>query len=432
MKIKRFHARTMREAMRLVREEQGADAVILSNQRSAGGVEVVAAVDYDAALVQQTLRAHARSAGLEAEAPAAPAALAPQAQTLAAAPAAVPQPPVGEGTAESATGAEGPDKLEMAGKADRAEPEALARLQSDMSGLRQMLEQQMAGLLWDGMQRKRPRQAAALRALAGLGLESEHARAIAQELPEVLDEQRARFLPLGLLAKRIPVDAQDPVLAGGVIALVGPTGVGKTTTVAKLAARFAAVHGTRDIALVTTDHYRIGAQEQLYTYGRLLGVPVHAVGPGDELETVLARLADRRLVLIDSAGLSPRDKSLSAQLEVLKRLGTQVRSYLVLAANAQQQALDETLRKYSALDLSGCILSKLDEAARIGGALSLAIRRQLRIAYFADGQRVPEDLHVARADRLVIRATQLVRELPIAEDPDFVPHFFAASSHAHA
>jgi flagellar biosynthesis protein FlhF len=273
-----------------------------------------------------------------------------------------------------------------------------------------MLEEQLAGLMWGDMKRSRPLQAAALRTLAEMGLDPDLARAIAEEIPDSSDAERARFLPLGLLGRRLPVDASDPVMQGGVVALVGPTGVGKTTTVAKLAARFAATHGIRDIALVTTDHYRVGASEQLYTYGRLLGVPVYTVGANDNLAGTLARLEDRKLVLVDTAGLSHRDKTLNTQIAKLRAIGPRLKPYLVLACNTQPASMLEALRSYNPLPLNGCILTKLDEAERIGSALSVSMRRSLPIAYYCDGQRVPEDLYAARADRLVLRATQLARQ----------------------
>src|SRR5690606_24191891 len=150
----------------------------------------------------------------------------------------------------------------------------LQQLRRELGGMRKLFERQMASLAWRDLRERQPERLAALRVMTDLGLDARLAHAIVDELPRNIDEQRSRFLPLGLLSRRLPVANADPVLDGGVIALVGPTGVGKTTTIAKLAARFAARHGTRDLALVTTDHYRVGAQEQLFTYGRLLGVPV--------------------------------------------------------------------------------------------------------------------------------------------------------------
>jgi flagellar biosynthesis protein FlhF len=434
MKIKRFYAATMREAIRMVREEQGADAVILSNQTTPNGIEIVAAVDYDASLLQQMHK----GGGAPAEKPAqrrhsaaiptvadGQAGVAPQlAPTVAeAAPVSRPRPraPVAPRAGAPAAPAPAPTPAPITGM---TAPE-MQRLQREILFMREMLERQTAGMMWGDMQRTRPGQAAAFRALAELGLEPALAREIAEQLPEQSDAERARFLPLGLLGRRIPTDASDPILAGGIVALVGPTGVGKTTTIAKLAARWAAQHGTRDLALVTTDHYRVGAQEQLYTYGRLLGAPVYAVGPSDRIEHTLERLSDRKLVLIDTAGVSQRDRQLGDELARLASVADALTTYLVLASNAQIATQEEAVTRFGKLPLAGCILTKLDEADRAGGSLSIAIRRELPVAYYADGQRVPEDLHVARADRLVLRAMQLARRTPGELDETLLASGFA-------
>ncbi|PPE74081.1 flagellar biosynthesis protein FlhF [Solimonas fluminis] len=393
MKIKRFLAKNMREAIRLVREEQGPDAVILSNRRIDGGVEVVAAVDYDAALMQQAQRAATAAAEppppAVAPAPAAP----PVPRRAAPAPAAV-------AAARPAAPLPAP-----------AAPE-LQQLRREIGGVRRMMEQQFASLMWKDLREQQPERMAALRALANIGIDPALVRSILDEMPAQADGERARFLPLGLLSRRIPVVKKDFILDGGIFALVGPTGVGKTTTIAKLAARYAERHGVRDIALVTTDHYRVGAQEQLFTYGRLLGVPVHTAANGEELARTLFRLSDRKLVLVDTAGLSPRDQQLQAQFAELHGSRSPMRVLLTLSATQQAGDLEEIVRRFKPARPEGLVLTKLDEATRIGGALSAAIRHRLPLGYLADGQRVPEDLHLARADQLVLRAMQLTRQNP--------------------
>ena len=448
MKIKRFQATTMREAMRLVREEQGGDAVILSSRRVPGGVEVVAATDYDAALMHSAARQRAE-ASPDSDPPPPPATqaipppLRPKTSVVAsrlmphASHEALPQ-------VQAEAQAQAAQNSPVTAMAAAAGIEAAEQLNREIQTLRSLLEEQLAGLRWGDMQKHRPRQAAALRALANLGLEPELARSIAEELPEASDPERARFLPLGLLSRRLAVDASDPIMQGGVIALVGPTGVGKTTTIAKLAARYASEHGVREIALVTTDQYRIGAQEQLFTYGRLLGVPVHAVTAQDTLAAVLSRVADRGLVLIDTAGLSQRDKALVMQSQQLAMAGRGLKRWLVLAANAQPGAQHDIVERFGALTLDGCVLSKIDEAHRLGGALSVTMRHGLRVNYLANGQRVPEDLQPARADRLVLHATQLARQSEAPVDESFlissfnqsfdrsVDHGFDRTAQAHA
>jgi flagellar biosynthesis protein FlhF len=393
MKIKRFLAKNMREAIRLVREEQGPDAVILSNRRIDGGVEVVAAVDYDAALMQQAQRPSAPVA--EAAAPVAPPARAERKTVTPQQAAAAPRP-----------AAPAPQALPTP-----PAPE-LMQLRRELGGMKKLLEQQFASLMWKDLREHQPERMAALRAMADLAIDPQLAREILDELPAHADSERARFLPLGLLSRRIPVMKKDPILEGGVFALVGPTGVGKTTSIAKLAARYASRHGVRDIALVTTDHYRIGAQEQLFTYGRLLGVPVHTADSGEALRRVLFQLSDRKLVLVDTAGLSPRDSQLAAQFAELHTSRTPMRVLLTLSATQQAGDLQDIVRRFAPARPQGCVLTKIDEATRIGGALSTLIRNKLPVAYVTDGQRVPEDLHPARVDQLVLRAMQLARQNP--------------------
>ncbi len=457
MKIKRFVAKNMREAIRMVREEQGPDSVILSNRRVQGGIEVVAAVDYDEALMQQSLRRASQSpAAVEPPTPPPPPEplltpapgstrspldilLAdfgePDAAPAAPAPVAPSHPPAGSSLRGVAANQAASLAHAVSGNhayALNTQPSSeFLELQRELGGMRRMLQEQLAGMAWNDLRRNRPQRYAVLKTLTDLGLDAPLAREIADQLPDATTDERARFLPLGLLARRIPVARHDAVLEGGVIALVGPTGVGKTTTIAKLAARYAEAHGLRDIALVAMDHYRIGAAEQLYTYGRLLGVPVYTVTPQQSLRETLAKLSDRKLVLIDTVGMSPRDGALEAQVQMLAEASPRLKAFLTIAATSQSGDQDEVVRRFGGAGpgsrIAGCVISKLDETTRIGGALSAAIRHQLPIAYVTDGQRVPEDLQVARADQLVIRAQQLARATPMDIDEETMALHFASS-----
>jgi flagellar biosynthesis protein FlhF len=248
-----------------------------------------------------------------------------------------------------------------------------------------------------------------MRELVRVGLEVSIAREIAQSLPNEADDELARRWPLEALADKLPVAREDFLEAGGVYALVGPTGVGKTTTLAKLAARFAPWHGIRQVALISMDHYRIGAQEQIYTYGRRLGVPVYAAEDAQQLAARLKELSDCKLVLIDTAGLGPRDARLPAQLAELSVGGRPVRSLLVLAANSNASDLDQAAQRFASASLAGAILTKIDEATRLGAAMSVLIRRNLALSYVCDGQKVPEDLKRADARALVSEAIHAAR-----------------------
>lgn len=453
MKIKRFIGRNMREAIRLVREEQGPDSVILSNRRVPGGIEVVAAVDYDEALMQASLRRPVEAAApapapvaepeVDAEPPRAPVPphplskvpvdrlLAEFGEPEAPAPRPVMAAPANQ--AASLVHAVSGSHAMAAAYAPAAPSAEFQQLKNELGGMRRLIEEQLAGLAWNDLRRNKPQRYHVLKTLTDLGLDTQLAREIAEQIPESTTDERARFLPLGLMARKIPVAREDLILDGGVIALVGPTGVGKTTTIAKLAARYAERHGLRDIALVAMDTYRIGAAEQLYTYGRLLGVPVYTVTPQQSLREMLSRLGDRRLVLIDTVGMSPRDANLQQQIATLADASPRLKVWLTIAATSQSRDQDEVIRRFGGVAgegdgrLAACVLSKLDETTRIGGALSAAIRHRLPIAYVADGQRVPEDLQVARPDSLVIRAQQLARSAPQDLDDDTMALRFASS-----
>jgi flagellar biosynthesis protein FlhF len=215
---------------------------------------------------------------------------------------------------------------------------------------------------------------------------------------------------MGRLASQLRLSEDDFLTQGGIYALVGPTGVGKTTTIAKLAARCALKHGARHVALVTTDSYRIGGQEQLRSYARILGVPIRVARTHDELKDTLADLLDRRFILIDTAGMNQRDMKLSEKFALLKQQSPRVKTLLTLSANTQASGMDDIIKAFSHLDLSGCILTKTDETSSLGGALSAMIRHQLPMAFVTNGQQVPEDLSLARPNTLVNQASELMND----------------------
>ncbi len=387
MKIKRYFAPELRQAIRQVREEQGPEAVILSNRRVSGGVEIIAAVDYDETLLDQAI------------------AVAPAESHR--------EPPQEPQTVEETTVAESSGPASSSSPAGRgtniwSQEPTLVEMQRELRFLRDLLEDQLSSLAWGEMARRQPLRARLLKRLGDLGLDSELAQDLAGKISPDEDFPRVWRSALERLCRRVPVSDDDILTQGGIVALVGPTGVGKTTMVAKLAARFVLRHGRRHVALVTTDSYRIGAQEQLRAYGRILGAPVYAAGDENELRAVLHELQDRRLVLVDTAGMSQRDLRLSEQFTTLHGGGPRIQTYLVLSATSQRAVLDEVAQAFRGVALAGGILTKVDETASLGGALSVAVRRRLPLAYIGDGQRVPEDIHPARAAVLVARAAGLL------------------------
>lgn len=402
MKIKRYLAKDMRQALKLVRDEQGPDAVILSSQRIEDGVEVTAAVDYDT----------------RAEAPAV-------AVTAAA--------PVTGSLRDSVPAADFATRMQQVAAAAPAQSgESVAEMNSELKRLRQMLETQVATLAWNDLTRRAPVQAELLRELTSVGLSHDLAAELAAQSPGHLEFGEAHARALAQVARRLETVGDRYLDNGGMLALVGATGTGKTTTLAKLAARWVLRHGSRDIALVAADTVRIGAQEQIHTLGRLLGVPAYSVDGARELAGVLAKLSDRRLVLIDTAGLSPKDARHLAEVQALGSAHPRLEAVLVLNASAQAGAIEETITRFAPLKPAACVLTKIDEATSLGGLLSALIRAQLPLTYVSEGQRVPEDLNPVRSHQLVARAVELARRSGASADEELLRRRFGGVAHALA
>ncbi len=412
MQIKRYVAATMREAIARVREDQGTEAVILSNRRIDEGMEVIAAVDYDQSLISRALASLAPAAATRQEPPA--------------------RAVDNDETRRSAAREPAPPEQ----KVEVLRDPAFARMREELHSMRQLLETQLSGLAWGELNRRDPLKAKALRDLAALDIHPQIAEAIVKEMPPIRTLRDSWKIPLSLLARRIPVAKTNPLETGGVVAVVGPTGVGKTTTVAKLAARFALRYGARNVALVSTDTYRIGAREQLHTYARILNVPMHVAQDGEDLAHVLDALSGRKLVLIDTAGMSQRDLRLNEQFSTLRHRGRRIETLLALSASGDAACLEETLRLFTKAgkgSVSGCVLTKLDEAASLGAPLSVLIRNNLPLVYLCTGQRVPEDIHLARGKHawLVETAVKLRRRSGhVADERYLAEHYGKVAAHA--
>nr|WP_309262451.1 AAA family ATPase [Lysobacter arvi] len=312
--------------------------------------------------------------------------------------------PVGRGArvaatsnvAASATSTEAPTHLHAV--ADHRDPAFIA-MRDELATMRALIERELGQLTVERL-RGSPARAAAFDMLVGYGCDENLAQTIAGRIDARLDPAQVREPMLEELARAISVARHEPIDDGGVIALVGPTGAGKTTTAAKLAARFAQRHRARDVALVTTDTERPGATEQLHILGRRLGVTVcEAAGP-EALNDALDQLADYPLVLVDTAGHGLRDRALLGQILWL-RAAKRVRSLLVLPANTNAHDLGEVVRRYRPASPEGVVLTKLDETGRLGAPLSVLVQQGLSLAYTTDGQGVPADIAAADAGRLV-------------------------------
>jgi flagellar biosynthesis protein FlhF len=283
---------------------------------------------------------------------------------------------------------------------------AVTEMARELKRMRNLLEGQLSGFAWGELARKEPLKAELLRGMFAAGFSPLLSRKLIDAVPHGLDyEKGMKWLKAAVTHNLRAVEpGADVIERGGIVALVGPTGVGKTTTVAKLAARAVLKFGAQNVALLTTDSYRIGAHEQLKIYGRILNVPVHAVKDEAELELTLADLKRSHLVLIDTVGMSQRDRRIAEQIEFLCGRGNRVKRQLLLPATAQGVTLDDIVRAYRGSGMDGCILTKVDESVSLAPAIDCLIRYGLNLHYVTNGQRVPEDLHLASAAYLVDRA----------------------------
>ncbi len=449
MNVRRYFARTAREAMARVRAELGDDAIVLKNQPVDGGVEILALagseLDLSTAAAMESpwsepsaAAGGRRQADTEPEARSDAGALSGVAQETAGAGNRVPMSTVhfenyvrerqkkrklpdhgrNDGR-EAASGdripgatmvAPEPAGTQAAAQAAQSAPiPAAPRFDTEtlLTELRQMrgaLSDQLEAMSWFEGVRRRPAQSRLLRHLLQSGFSPSLSRTLADHLPVDFGENEAGRWLREVLVRNLRIDAPEQTIFddGGTFALLGPTGVGKTTTAAKIAAQFALRHGAQSVGLITADVYRIGAQDQLRTFGRLLGVPVHVAHDVSALADFLQVCMNRKLVLIDTAGVAQQDERVGELLSALS--SAQVRKVLVLNAASQAEAIDETITAYQGRDAAGIVLSKVDEAVRLGGALDCLIRHRLTLQGVANGQRVPEDWHRPEPKMLVERA----------------------------
>jgi flagellar biosynthesis protein FlhF len=348
MKLKRFVAVDTRSAMQQIKATFGPDAVILSSHRVGDGVEIVAAIDFD--------------------------------ETILSAQAAV-------------------SVAEPASKAEKNTSIApLDDMRQEIQTLRGMLEAQLRGNVGGNIE---PLHTVLLQKLLYLGVSPKMASSWARSVKPNLNQLRAWESVLSHISELLPIRDSRRIEEGGVYAFVGPTGVGKTTTLAKIAARFSLRFGADKLGLVTMDNYRIAAQEQLILYGKILGVKVCIAEDEVALSRVLRQLSDKKLILIDTAGVNPADERMLKQMEVLSVYHQSISKVLVLPATSHYQVLIDAIKRYQANHIDQCILTKLDESLALGGALSAIIESGLDVSYLTHGQRVPEDIKMATRHQLI-------------------------------
>lgn len=393
MNARKFIAVNSREALKLVRIELGEDAVILSNRKVNDGVEIVAMAGTELAHLSETRVSETRvpaprseKSRIEPRVEATRESLSPQAMHQAAL--------LGAKVIEANAARE----MEQTMQAEKSAVSA-DHLLGELRSMHNMMQEQMACMTWANMQQQDPKRSGLLRDLINVGFSPALSRLLLDKMPSDADIAWVSRI----LAHNLHVAAkQDDIVArGGVYALVGPTGVGKTTTTAKLAARAVVRYGADKVALVTTDSYRIGAHEQLKIYGKILGVSVHAVRDTNDLKLTLSGLKHKHLVLIDTMGVGQRDSRVAEQAKMFDEVGAA--RLLLLNATSAGGTLDDVIKMYGGKSVIGCIPTKLDEAASLGTVLDVIARHKLVMHYIASGQRVPEDLHEVNVEYLLHR-----------------------------
>lgn len=371
MSVRRFLGVNSREAMRQVREALGDEALILANRQTGQGVEILA-------MAESAVAASSESS---------------------------PVPPVSPVAPPATTSTVQPSPRDDSSQAFAS---MSAQLLEEMRDMRELLARERRPTSTDSIAQR----------LAQAMLEAGFSRTLAEDvtatLPDELrsgeptDERGMAWL-VRQLGRRLHSLADESAFMAreGIVALVGPTGVGKTTTTAKLTARYVMRHGTRPVALVTTDSFRIGAHEQLRIYSRLLDVPMYALNADQPVSDLLERMKGKSRVVIDTVGMSQRDQRVIEQIGHLQGAETPVRLVLLLNAASQPETLEEVVVRYrqaaraAGAEVEDCIITKQDEAGRLAPVLDIVMRHGLRLLFVSHGQRVPEDMALAEPVSLI-------------------------------
>jgi flagellar biosynthesis protein FlhF len=419
----------MRNALRQVTEEFGEDAAILSSQKTPSGVEVIAALDYDEDLLPSKLMELEDTSEVSAD---------KTSQGLSA-PYEEQQEAVNSMdksdtnieeiaqhrkdklletlsngkhslTESGVNGSALKSQLTKANTLEWSTDPGLAAMREELGLMRNMMSEQLKGLGWERFTEKQPVKAMLKRRFASLGICSSISEQLIANVKVGQDAECSWQNLLVLLSKSISTSNENLFNAGGVFAFMGPTGAGKTTSIAKIAARFVIKHGTDSVGLISTDNYRISAQQQLASFARLLSIPMATVSSSRSIDHLINQFGNKKLILIDTAGMSKNDTAIAKQLDSLSKTTREVKRFLLMPATNQQAVLEQSIDLFKPYSPYSVIISKLDEAASLGEVLSLLIKNKLPVAFTTDGQRVPEDIRLARNHHLVSKAVWLTNK----------------------
>ncbi len=372
MNMKRFHEKNMHAALQKIREKLGEDAVIISSNQSLSGVEVVAATDYEA-VANSDFVSNIETHGDSSQA-------------------------VQHSNSEI-------KQSKMTEKSISVND--AVGLQNEISQLRAMIESQTELISWRKLIAQNTASRKLLQKLSICGFGFNLSKKLLGNVKKIKDFNHAWNEIEKDLKRNISITQENIINEGGMVALVGPTGVGKTTTIAKIAAQYAMQNSNSDIAIISTDHFRIGAHDQISIYGSILNVPVVIANNEPELRKALNVVKNKKLVLIDTAGLSQRDTRIKEIMQALSKLSKDLTTYLVVSANTQLCVQKEVINNFMSDNLNGVVMSKTDEASQIGGILTSLIEQNLPIAYETTGQRVPEDIARPNQEQILTKALVL-------------------------
>lgn len=360
MKLKRFRGTDSAKLLKLVKDTFGSEAVILSSHTEGNEIEVVAAVDYDESVVDENLPKK--------------------------------MPSLDKSDLKAPIKTQAVNSYSFGKSHEETNASEVEKVTNEVKLLRDMIESQMAGLTWHNISEHNPLQVIILKQLIKIGFNMETAEQLVKDIHQPMSEADGFAKVKEKLNENLTFCEEDLIEKGGTYFFIGPTGVGKTTTIAKIAARFCLKYGAEHCGLITLDNYRIAAFEQLVTYGKILGVNVSACDDLSSLNSVMQKLSDKKLILIDSSGFNPRSPKLNDLMELVLKCDFPIETIMVLAATSQTNILEEALKAYKCLDSKRVILTKTDETYFIATALCALIKARLPLLYLTNGQRVPEDI----------------------------------------